>query len=52
MKREIINHGHEEARIYAKNYKASFNIFRTLLSVFGVLISGQPQTAQNFRRRK
>lgn len=52
MKRKMIHHIHEEARIYEKNYKPSFNIIRLIFSVFSVLISGQSQTAHDYRHRK
>jgi len=52
MKKQIINHVHEEARIYKRNYKPSLNIFRQIISIFCVLISGQSQTAHSYQKKK
>jgi len=52
MKNRVIVHGHEEARIYKKNYKPSLNFFRLLRAVLGVAITGQGLAAHKYRYRR
>jgi hypothetical protein len=52
MKNRVIVHGHEEARIYKRNYTPSLSIARLLRSVLGVLISGQSLAAHKYHYRR
>lgn len=51
MKNKSIVHAHEEARIYQQYYKPSFNLYRLLVSVLSVFISGSSPAAGSIRRR-
>lgn len=48
MKNKRIEHAHREVTIYKDYYKPSFNLFRFLKSVFGVLLFGSTSVAHNY----
>jgi hypothetical protein len=52
MKNSRINHSHEEAKIYQRFYKPSFNLLRLFKSVLAVAISGSSPAASTVIRRK
>lgn len=53
MKNNHIAHAHEEAKIYQRYYRPSFNMVRMLRSVLSVLLTGSsPAATSTYIRRK
>lgn len=48
MKNKSIERSRREVKIYRDYYKPSFNVFRFLKSIFGVLIFGTPSVAHHY----
>jgi len=48
MKSKHITHVRQEVEIYKAYYKPSFNLFRFLKSILGVLIFGTSSVAQHY----
>ncbi len=51
MKNKNIVHAHEEAKIYRRYYKPSFNLLRLFKSILSVFISGSSPAAGTVRRK-
>jgi len=47
MKNRRIKHARQETKIYESYYKPSFNLFRFLKSILGVIIFGRSTTVAN-----
>jgi hypothetical protein len=52
MKDKRLIHHHEEAQIYRRYYKPSFNMIRFLKSILAVIITGSSPAAGTYQRRK
>ena len=50
MKNKRIEHAHREVAIYKDYYKPSFNVFRFLKAIFGVLLFGSTTVAHDYAR--
>lgn len=52
MKNKNIVHAREEAKIYQRYYKPSFNFLHLIRSVLSVFITGSAPAARSYVRRK
>jgi hypothetical protein len=48
MKNRNIMYSRQQVQIYKSHYKPTFNVWRFLKSIFGVLIFGSPSVAHHY----